>query len=280
MLNSLSEFKFWIAKTLDMYKGYQIKEWFLAVDITPQGDYVNDEWGDGDNIEKAYEWIEEYVEGDGFPEYAVNNIGESLMDGRGDYYGWVVFEKEGRNPIWIERKYEDNSYEGWWTLCSVPNHLDTANDYLKKRNDEWEGEYIRYEFENEKRRGAESEIIFRSHTFGDKRLIKKIIEDNVCLENWGVYGMRLRITPTVNSLDNGYILVFDYEETGYKFTTVSMSIKQISHFLISATEEIEKLKSKGKISFGDVRAVLENLESANGALVETTTTPNTTGMTF
>lgn len=88
---------------------------------------------------------------------------------------------------------------------------------------------------------------------------KKIIEDNVCLENWGVYGMRLRITPSVNPLDNGYILVFDYGETGGKTTTESMPIKEISHFLISATEEIEKLKSKGKISFDDVRGVLEKL---------------------
>lgn len=280
MLNSLSELKFWIGKTLNMYKGYQIKEWFLATDVTSHGEYVNGEWGDGDNIEDAYEWIEEYVEGDGFPEYVVNNIGETLMDGRGDYYGWVVFEKDGRNPIWIERKHTDENCEAWWSLCSVPNHLDAADNYLKKRADEWEGEYIRYEFEKEKRRGSESEIIFRSHTFGDERLIKKIIEDNVCLENWGVYGMKLRITPTVNPLDNGYILVFDYGETGGKTTTESMSIKQISHFLVSTMERIEKLNSKGKISFDDVKDVLENLESANGALVETTTIPNTTGMTL
>lgn len=170
MLNSLSELKFWIAKTLELYKGYQIKEWFLAADVTPHGDYTDDAWGSGDSVDYMYEWVEEHTKGDGFPRYVENRIGESLKDGRGDYYGWVLFEKEGKEPIWIIRKHDEEWCEAWWSLCGVPNHLNHADNCVKDRDDEWEREYIYSEFEKEKRRGSESEIIFRSHTFGDERL--------------------------------------------------------------------------------------------------------------
>ena len=275
MLNSLSELKFWIAKTLELYKGYQIKEWFLAADVTPHGDYTDDAWGSGDSIDYMYEWVEEHTKEDGFPKYVENRIGESLKDGRGDYYGWVLFEKEGREPIWIIRKHDDDGCEGWWSLCRVPNHLDHADNCVKDRDDEWEREYIYYEFEKEKRRGSESEIIFQSHTFTNERLIKKIIEDNVCIENWEIFGVRFNIKPVAN-MNDGYYLVFCYGETDYKIITESMSIKQISDFLTSAMRKIKKLKSTGKISFEDVSDVLASLESTTTSHPEVSASSNAT----